>query len=218
MSGPAGATARTRIRRLGDRGAYELDEVKRVLDAAQVCHVAYVVDGEPRIIPTLYMRRGDTVYLHGNRQSALLKHLAAGGFACLSVMILDGIVVARSGFHCSMNYRSAVVFGHGEAVPADERNDVLDAFVEALIPGHLDAVREPTPAERNSTGVVQIPLTEASVKIRTGPPVDAKDDLLADAWAGVIPLASEVGAVEPAPDLKPGVDVPEYIRAYRPPS
>ena len=164
------------------------------------------------------MRRGDTVYLHGNRQSALLKHLAAGGFACLSVMILDGIVVARSGFHCSMNYRSAVVFGHGEAVAAHERNDVLDAFVEALVPGHLDAVREPTSAERNATGVVQIPLTEASVKIRTGPPSDAEDDLLADAWAGVIPLTSGVLAVEPAPDLKAGVAVPEYIRGYRPPS
>jgi nitroimidazol reductase NimA-like FMN-containing flavoprotein (pyridoxamine 5'-phosphate oxidase superfamily) len=122
-----------------------------------VCHVAYVVDGEPRIIPTLYLRRDDHVYLHGNRQSALLKHLGAGGFACLSVMSLDGVVVARSGFHCSMNYRSAVVFGNGEAVADDERESILDAFVEALLPGHQNAVRAATPQELNATGVVRLP-------------------------------------------------------------
>ena len=112
-----------------------------MLDANQIAHVSYVENGEPRIIPTLYMRRGDYVYLHGNRQAAFLRHLAAGGLAAISVMCADGIVVARSGFHCSMNYRSVVIFGEGEAVPAEEHEEILDAFVDALIPGHAAAVR-----------------------------------------------------------------------------
>jgi nitroimidazol reductase NimA-like FMN-containing flavoprotein (pyridoxamine 5'-phosphate oxidase superfamily) len=215
---PAGASDRTKLRRLADRGAYDLETVKSVLDSQQVCHVAYVVDGEPRIIPTLYLRRDDHVYLHGNRQSALLKHLGAGGFACLSVMSLDGVVVARSGFHCSMNYRSAVVFGNGEAVADDERESILDAFVEALLPGHQNAVRAATPQELNATGVVRLPLTETSTKIRTGPPVDAPGDLSAEVWAGVIPLETVAGEPEPSPDLDTSVEMPDYIRDYRPPS
>lgn len=218
MSRAAGSTDRTRVRRLAARGEYDLDTVKRVLDAQQVCHVAYVVDGEPRIIPTLYMRLDEHVYLHGNRQAALLKHLAAGGFAALSAMSVDGVVVARSGFHCSMNYRSVVVFGHGEAVPDSDREAVLDAFVDALVPGHQAAVRAATPQELNATAVVRLPLTEASTKIRTGPPVDAESDLGADVWAGVLPLTTEVGAPEPSPDLAASVQMPDYIRNYQPPS
>lgn len=214
----AAATERTRLKRLAARGAYDPETLESVLDAEQVCHVCYLVDGEPRIIPTLYLRRGNFLYLHGNRQSALLRHLAAGGFACLSVASLDGIVVARSGFHCSMNYRSAVVFGHGEEVPAAERDAILDAFVEALIPGHLAAVRSPTAQELAATGLVRLPLDEASTKIRTGPPADAEKDLDADVWAGVIPLRRVAGTPEPSPDLKAGVELPAYIRAYQPPS
>jgi len=210
------ATSRTRLQRLAARGAYDPDTVKAVLDAQQVCHVAYVVDAEPRIIPTLYLRRGDHVYLHGNRTSALLKHLAAGGFACLSAMSLDGVVVARSGFHCSMNYRSVVVFGHGEAVAEADRGEILDAFVEALVPGHLAAVRAPTPQELAATEVVRLPLNEASTKIRTGPPADAEGDMKADVWAGVIPLQSVALDPEPSPDLKAGIELPDYIRSYQP--
>jgi uncharacterized protein len=213
-----GGTARTRLKRLAARGEYDAQSVNAVLDAQQVCHVAYVVDGEPRIIPTLYLRRGDHLYLHGNRQSALLKHLAAGGFACLSVMSLDGVVVARSGFHCSMNYRSAVVFGNGEDVPAGEREEILDAFVEALVPGHLAAVRKPTPQELAATAVVRLPLNEASTKIRTGPPVDADFDLDSDVWAGVIPLRSVAQKPVPSPDLYADIELPDYIRDYQPPA
>jgi nitroimidazol reductase NimA-like FMN-containing flavoprotein (pyridoxamine 5'-phosphate oxidase superfamily) len=189
-----------------------------VLDAQQVCHVAYVEAGEPRIIPTLYLRRGEYVYLHGNRQSALLRHLAAGGLACLSVMSLDGVVVARSGFNCSMNYRSAVVFGHGEAVADAEREEILEAFVEALVPGHLAAVRQSTPQELAATAVVRLPLTEASTKIRTGPPVDADFDLDSDVWAGVIPLQTVALPPVPSPDLYPDIKLPDYIRSYQPPA
>ena len=218
MTRAAGSTQRTRVRRLSARGEYDPASIARVLDAQQVCHVAYVVDGEPRIIPTLYIRIDDYVYLHGNRQAALLKHLAAGGFVSLSVVSLDGVVVARSGFHCSMNYRSVVVFGQGEAIPDDQRAAILDAFVEALVPGHQAAVRAPTAQELNATAVVRLPLNEASTKIRTGPPSDAEGDIDADVWAGVIPLFTQVGEPQSSPDLRDDVALPDYIKNYRPPA
>lgn len=209
---------RTRVRRIRDRGRYDLESIRGVLDANQIAHVSYVEDGEPRIIPTLYMRRGDYLYLHGNRQAAFLKHLGAGGLAAISVMCADGIVVARSGFHCSMNYRSVVIFGEGEAVPADEHAEILDAFVEALIPGHAAAVRPATAQELAATAAVRVPINEGSTKIRTGPAIDAEGDLDADVWAGVIPLFTAVGELVPNPDLKPGLDTPAYIEDYVPPA
>ena len=127
-------TQRTRVRRNAARGHYDIEQIRAVLDSNQICHVAFITDGEPRIIPTLYMRRDDYLYLHGNRQAALLRHLAAGGFACVSVMTLDGVVVARSGFHCSMNYRSAVVFGRGEQIPPEEHEAVLEALLQRSYP------------------------------------------------------------------------------------
>jgi len=211
-----GKTDRTRIRRNAIRAEYELQTIKEVLDANQICHVAYVQDGEPRIIPTLYIRRGDYLYLHGNRQAAVLKHLAAGGLASISIMALDGVVVARSGFHCSMNYRSVVLFGTGEAIPESEREAILDAFVEALIPGHGAAVRPATRQELAATAAVRVPITEASAKIRTGPAIDDELDLDANVWAGVIPLYTAVGEPEPNPDLAEGIDIPDYIKRYHP--
>jgi nitroimidazol reductase NimA-like FMN-containing flavoprotein (pyridoxamine 5'-phosphate oxidase superfamily) len=210
----AGRTNRTRIRRNAQRAEYDLDQIKAVLDANNVCHVAYVEDGEPRIIPTLYMRIGDYLYLHGNRQAAVLRHLAGGGLACISVMAVDGVVVARSGFHCSMNYRSVVVFGTGEAVAEADHESVLDGFVDALIPGHSDAVRRPTSQELAATSAVRVPINEASAKIRTGPAIDDESDLDADVWAGVIPLATAVGEPQSNPDLKPGVKVPGYVKRF----
>jgi nitroimidazol reductase NimA-like FMN-containing flavoprotein (pyridoxamine 5'-phosphate oxidase superfamily) len=206
---------RTRVRRNAGRAEYDDDVIRRILDANQFCHVAFVVDGEPRIIPTLYMRRGDHVYLHGNRQSAMLRHLGAGGLAALSVMSAEGIVVARSGFHCSMNYHSVVLFGHAEPVPEAEHRAVLDGFVEALIPGHLSRVREATPQELAATAAVRLPIDEASAKVRTGDPIDDAGDMDDDVWAGVIPLLTTVGDAVPSSDLKAGVDVPDYVRDYR---
>ena len=212
------ATRRTRVRRNAKRAVYAADEIHAVLDANQVCHVAYVEDGEPRVIPTLYLRQGGHLYLHGNRQAAFLKHLAGGGLAAVSVMSLDGVVVARSGFHCSMNYRSVVVFGRGEAVPESEHRAVLDAFVGALIPGHEKAVREPTGQELAATAAVRLPISEASAKIRTGGAIDDPGDLDADVWAGVIPLLTTVGEPIPNADLKAGVALPGYVAGYRPPA
>ncbi len=217
MSEQAG-TDRTRVRRIRERGRYDLPSIREVLDANHIAHVSYVENGEPRIIPTLYMRRGDYLYLHGNRQAAFLRHIGSGGLAAVSVMTADGIVVARSGFHCSMNYRSVVVFGEGETVPAEEHEEILDAFVEALIPGHAAAVRPATRQELAATAAVRIPINEASTKIRTGPANDAEGDLDADVWAGVIPLYTAVGTPEPNPDLKPGIATPAYIEDYTPPA
>lgn len=210
----SGESDRTRIRRNAKRAEYDLDRIKAVLDANQICHVAYVENGEPRIIPMLYMRRGDYVYLHGNRQAAVLRHIADGGLASLSVMALDGVVVARSGFHCSMNYRSVVLFGQGEAIPAAEHEKVLDEFVEALIPGHAAAMRPATSQELAATAAVRIPINEASAKIRTGPAIDDDADLDADVWAGVIPFETVVGEPIPNPDLKSGVELPDYLKRY----
>ena len=140
------------------------------------------------------------------------------GLGAFSVMCADGVVVARSGFHCSMNYRSVVVFGNGEAVPAEEHETVLNAFVEALIPGHAAAVRPPTSQELAATSAVRLPIGEGSTKIRTGPANDAESDLDSDVWAGVIPLATVAGTPVSNPDLKPGIAMPGYIEGYTPPA
>jgi nitroimidazol reductase NimA-like FMN-containing flavoprotein (pyridoxamine 5'-phosphate oxidase superfamily) len=212
------STPRTQIRRNAQRAVYRIDEIRAVLDANQICHVAYVEAGEPRIIPTLYMRRGDYLYLHGNRTSAMLRHLAKGGLASISVMVVDGVVVARSGFHCSMNYRSVVLFGSGEAVTAEHHEEILDGFVDVLIPGHRAAVRKPTEEELNATTAVRVPITEASAKIRSGDSIDDETDLDADVWAGVIPLAVRSGEPVPNADLRADIETPDYIRGYRQPT
>jgi len=208
------ASERTKVRRKASRGDYDSSVIKEILDSNQICHVAYVENGEPRLIPTLYMRKGDYVYLHGNRTAALLKHLAAGGLACLSVMSVQGVVVARSGFHCSMNYRSVVLFGQGEPVPDDERITILDSFVGTLVPGHEAQVRAHTEQEINATTAVRIPIDEASAKLRDGPPIDDESDLESDVWAGVIPLQTQVLTPIPSPDLKSDIPLPNYISNY----
>jgi nitroimidazol reductase NimA-like FMN-containing flavoprotein (pyridoxamine 5'-phosphate oxidase superfamily) len=208
-------TERTRVRRNAARADYQGDMVRRILDANRLCHVAYVADGEPRIIPTLYMRRGDHVYLHGNRQSALLQHLGDGGLAALSVMSAEAVVVARSGFHCSMNFHSVVLFGHGERVADADHRAVLDAFVDVLVPGHNARVRAPTRQELAATAAVRMPIDEASAKVRTGDPIDDAGDMDADVWAGIIPLRTVVGEPVSSTDLKPGIEVPDYVRDYR---
>ena len=208
------ASKRTKVRRNAGRGNYERSVITDILDANQICHVGYVEEGEPRIIPTLYMRKDNYVYLHGNRQAALLKHLEAGGLACFSVMSVQGVVVARSGFHCSMNYSSVVLFGRGEPVPEDERIAILDGFVKALVPGHEAQVRAHTAKEIKATTAVRIPIDEASAKLRDGPPIDDESDLDSDVWAGVIPLQTRVLAPIPSPNLNADIPLPDYISNY----
>lgn len=210
-------STRTTIKRNAKRAEYSRETILDILATQQLCHVAYVQDGEPRQIPTLYFCDAEYMYLHGNRQSALLKHMAAGGEVSVTVTAVDGLVVARSGFHCSMNYRSVTLYGSGEAVTDEQHRWALDQFVAVLVPGHEKAVREHTPQELAATAVCRVPLDEMVAKVRDGDPIDDKADMNADVWAGVIPIQQVAHAAIDSTDLKPGIEQPEYIKNYRHP-
>jgi nitroimidazol reductase NimA-like FMN-containing flavoprotein (pyridoxamine 5'-phosphate oxidase superfamily) len=184
-------TERTRVRRLPDRGAYDQETIRAILDTGFVCHVGIVEGGSPVVIPTAYARVGDAIVLHGSSKSRLMTVLGAGGEACVTVTHVDGFVMARSAFHHSINYRSVVVYGRGEAIvdPA-EKYAALEAFMERLHPGRWREVRPPNQQELKATGVVRIPIEEASAKLRKGGPLDDPDDLALDVWAGVVPLVT----------------------------
>ncbi|MDT7541893.1 MAG: uncharacterized protein QOE33_1797 [Acidobacteriota bacterium] len=199
-------TDRTAARRLPQRASYEREVVYEILDAGFVCHVAFVREGQPFIIPTAYGRAGDMLYLHGSRASRMLKTLSAGVETCVEVTHVDGLVLARSAFHHSLNYRSVIVFGRAEVVEeATEKRKALRAFTEHLIRGRWDEVREPNERELAATLVLRLPLREASAKVRTGPPIDDEEDLSLPIWAGVLPLRTVAG--EPLSDPLLGGDV-----------
>jgi nitroimidazol reductase NimA-like FMN-containing flavoprotein (pyridoxamine 5'-phosphate oxidase superfamily) len=191
----------TTVRRLAARARYDRDTIHAILDEALICHVGFVVDGRPVVIPTIHTRIGDTLYFHGSAASRMLRSLRGGVDACVTVTLLDGLVLARSAFHHSMNYRSAVVLGKGREVtdPAEKRR-ALDALVEHVIPGRAAIVRAPNGAELKQTLVIALSLEEASAKIRTGPPIDDEADYALDVWAGVVPIALAKG--EPVRDAK----------------
>ena len=206
------ASERTRLRRHAERGKTENADLLAVLDAGMICHLGVVMDGAPVVLPTAYGRIGDTLYLHGSSANRSL-HAADGQQVCVTVTHVDGLVCARSVFSHSVNYRCAVVFGIARIVTdADERLAGLRAVTEQLIPGRWDAVRAPTRKELAATSVLAIPLAEASVKIRTGPPGDEPEDLDLPVWAGVVPMAVGFGEPEPDPALRPGLIAPEHIR------
>jgi len=205
-------SARTRVRQAPARAHYDAHALHRVLDACLVGHVSFVVDDWPMSIPTAIARLDDWLYLHGSRSSRLYRVLASGAPVSVSVCLVDGLVKARSTFHCSMNYRSAVVMGRAEAVPEEERAELLYRFSEHLIPCPRSAYREHLAKELKATMLVRLPLDEASVKIRTGGPIDDEADLTLPHWAGVVPLATTHGEPEPAADLAPGIAVPDELR------
>ena len=206
------ATERTRLRRHAERGKTEHADLLAVLDAGMICHLGVVMDGAPVVLPTAYGRIGDTLYLHGSSANRSL-HAADGQQVCVTVTHVDGLVCARSVFSHSVNYRCAMVFGTAHIVTdAGERLAGLRAVTEQLIPGRWDAVRAPTRKELAATSVLAIPLAEASVKIRTGPPGDEPEDLDLPVWAGVVPMAVGFGEPEPDPALRPGLIAPEHIR------
>ena len=204
-------TERTRVRRAADRADYTRPSINAIIDAAKICHVAFVSNGEPRMVPTAIVRLDDHVYVHGNRRSAMIQALENGALACISVTHLDGLVAARSGFHCSMNYRSVVLFGHATAIAGAAKAQVLEAFVNTLIPGHGQAVRRASAQELAATTALAIPIDEASAKVRRGGPVDDNDDLSLDVWAGVVPMTTTFGTPIPSGDLGAGIEVPGYI-------
>ncbi len=192
---PRTPTPRTTVRRLPARADYEADTIAAILDEGLVCHVGFAVDGQPWVIPTTYARIEQTLYLHGAAANHMLRTLATGIEVCVTVTLLDGLVLARSAFHHSMNYRSVVIFGLAERVEDEaEKAAAFSAFLERVAPGRSAAgIRMPSESEARKTLVLRLPLTEASAKIRTGGPIDDEDDYELPVWAGVVPLRLESG-------------------------
>jgi len=216
MSTPAGpASDRVQVRRLPSRAAYDPAVIHAILDEALVCHVGFSLEGQPYVIPTIYARVGETLYVHGSVASRMLRTLREGVPVCVTVTLLDGLVLARSAFHHSMNYRSVVVLGRAEEVTdPGEKQAALRAIVEHVVPGRSLEVRDPSEKEKKATTVLRLPLTEASAKIRSGPPVDDEDDYAIACWAGEIPL--RVRPETPVSDgrVLPGLLAPETVVAY----
>src|ERR1700746_685735 len=208
-------TERTQVKRLPKRGAYDRETVFKILDEAFVCHVGFVVDGQPFVIPTNFGRSGETLYLHGSAASRMLRTRTQGIPVCVAVPLTDGLVLARSAFHPSVNYRSVVVLGTARLVedPA-EKMEALRVFTEHVMKGRWDDVRLPTEQEMKATTVLAIPLEEVSAKVRTGGPVDDEADYSLPVWAGVLPL--ETVAKEPVPDAQRKNDrpLPDYLKNH----
>jgi uncharacterized protein len=208
-------TERTQVKRLPKRGKYERETVFAILDAGFVCHVGFTVDGQPYVIPTNYGRSGDTLYLHGSAASRMLRTLSEGVPMSVTVTHVDGLVLARSAFHHSVNYRSVVILGTARLVTEpEEKMEALRVFTEHVMKGRWDDVRQPTEQELKATTVLALPLEEVSAKVRTGGPIDDEADYTLPVWAGVLPL--ETVAKEPLadPQRKNNPAVPEYLKKY----
>jgi uncharacterized protein len=207
-------SARTKLRRLPARGSHDRETIDAILDEALVCHLGFVHDGRPAVIPTLHARVGDQVFIHGSAASRMLRALADGIEACLTVTLVDGLVLARSAFHHSINYRSVVLYGTATPVtePA-EKERALEAFTEKLVPGRWADVRWPNRKERKATAALALPIREGSAKVRTGQPIDDEEDYALDAWAGVVPMRTDKLDPIPDPELRPGITMPDHVRA-----
>ncbi len=215
MSETHAPTKRTRVVREAHRGIYERDAVYQILDEGFICHVGFVVDGQPFVIPTGYGRVGDNLYIHGSAASRMLRNLDKGVPVCLTVTLLDGLVLARSIFNHSMNYRSAVVLGTAVAVQdATEKLEALKLLSEHILPGRWAESRQPNERELKQTLVMRLPIEEFSAKVRTGPPIDDEEDYAFPTWAGVIPLEMVPGVPIDDPRMDPKRPAPDYARAY----
>jgi nitroimidazol reductase NimA-like FMN-containing flavoprotein (pyridoxamine 5'-phosphate oxidase superfamily) len=211
MSDELERTSRTKIKRHRERGNYDRAVVNAILDEALVSHVGFVDDGQPYVIPMLHARAGDTLYLHGSTQSRAMHTLTGGADVCVTTTLLDGLVLARSVYHHSMNYRAVVVVGRARQVSdPQEKLDAMKCLVDHVLPGRWDDARRPNDGELKVTTIAALQIDEASAKIRTGPPADAKSDLSLPVWAGVIPLA--LAPAEPIPDN--GAVMPDYLERF----
>ncbi len=200
------------VKRLPERGTYDRDTINSILDEALICHVAFNTDDGPVAIPTIHARIGNELYLHGSPSSRMLRS-TLGSDVCVTATIVDGIVVARSAFHHSLNYRSVMVFGTPRAVrDRDERAAAFAAITDHVLPGRWDEARQPNEIEDKGTRLLAIEIGEASAKTRSGPPIDDEDDMALGIWAGVIPLTMQAGAPIPAPDLEAGIESPASVR------
>ncbi|MFN2425743.1 MAG: pyridoxamine 5'-phosphate oxidase family protein [Candidatus Binatia bacterium] len=212
-------TPRTTLKRLAARGRYDRAAVHAILDEGLVCHVAFVADGAPVVLPTAYARVGESIYLHGSSSNRMLRSLVSGAPACITVTLVDGLVLARSAFHHSMNYRCVVMFGTGERVTdPDERTRALAAVVDHIVPGRRAFVRPPNREESLQTLVVRFALVEVSVKERMGGPIDDEEDHALDVWAGTIPLRLTPGAPVDDPLVPPPREAPEHARTWHRPA
>jgi uncharacterized protein len=212
-SNNAGPTVRTRVVREPQRAVYDRDTVNAILDEAFLCHVGFTVGGQPYVIPTSYGRDGDVLYIHGSAASRMLRNLDQGIPVCVTVTLLDGLVLARSVFNHSMNYRSVVILGTATIVndPA-EKLAALRALSEHIIPNRWDDVRQPNEKELKATSVLRLPIDEFSAKVRVGPPIDDEEDYSFPTWAGVIPVGMTVGAA--IRDVRCQKEMPEYLKNY----
>lgn len=206
-------TARTRTRLRPDRGSYDAAVVHRIIDEALVCHLGFVLDGKPCVIPTTILRIGEHVYLHGSTGNRALQALSDGAEACICVTHVDAVVAGRSGFGCSVDYRSVVIYARGEKVEGDQKEAVIDAVIQSVIPGHK--VRRAKPSELDQTLVLRFPLVEVSAKVRDCGVRDLEPDYDLDLWAGVIPLELKAGPPRDDPRLKPTLATPDYALNYR---
>ena len=202
------------MRRLPKRGAHDRETIDAILDEAKVCHLGFVHDGRPAVIPTLHARVGDEVLIHGSSASRALRTLATGIEVCLTVSLIDGLVLARSAFHHSVNYRAVVLYGTARPLTeTEELERALEAFTEKLVPGRWADVRWPSRKELKGTSALALPITEGSAKIRTGPPLDDDEDYALDTWAGVVPMRTET--LPPVADerLREGIALPRYVQS-----
>jgi nitroimidazol reductase NimA-like FMN-containing flavoprotein (pyridoxamine 5'-phosphate oxidase superfamily) len=205
---------RSRLRRIPDRGSYDRETVHGIIDEARICHVGFTVEGQPFVIPTIHARMGDHIVLHGAKASRLLKHAEAGHPLCITMTLLDGLVLARSVFHHSMNYRSVVLFGKGVPITEDEQKmAALERISEHLLPGRWEDARQPTEKEMNATRMVAVPIDEATAKVRQGPPGDDEEDYALPVWAGVLPYALVAGSPIADPGRHRDEPLPGYLRS-----
>ena len=207
-------TPRTQLVRNPGRADYDRDVVNQIIDATTLCHVSYIIDDRPYVTPTLQWREGDTIYWHGSSASRFLRQIV-GKEVCMAITHFDGYVLARSALHHSINYRSVMLFGEATKIEGEEKNRLLDNFVDALIPGRLKELRQMTDQESKATTVFSMPIDEGSAKVRTGPPVDDEEDYELPIWAGVIPVSQIQHDPIPDPKNQAGLEVPKHIRDFK---
>jgi nitroimidazol reductase NimA-like FMN-containing flavoprotein (pyridoxamine 5'-phosphate oxidase superfamily) len=212
---PNAPTPRTQVRRLPERGRYDRETIDAILDEALFCHLAWIQDGSPRVIPTIHARSGDTLYVHGSQASRTLRAARDGAEVCVVTTVLDGLVLARSAFHSSMNYRSVIAYGLArEVTDPQEKWTAQKTLVDHVVHGRSADVRMPNEDELRQTMILALPLDEASAKVRTGPPKDDEDDYDLPIWAGVLPMRIETSDLVPDPRILEGLTPPDNVRNY----
>ena len=208
------ATPITQLVRNPGRADYDRNSVNQIIDATPLCHVSYIIDGRPYVTPTLQWREGDTIYWHGSSASRFLRQIVDKE-VCMAITHFDGFVLARSSFHHSINYRSIMLFGQATKIEDDDKNALLDSFVETLIPGRLKTLRQMTYQEAKATTVFSMAIDEGSAKVRTGPPVDDDEDYALPIWAGVLPISQILHDPIPDPKNQAGLEIPQHIRDFK---